>query len=119
MTQARMPTDAAGVAIPALQLKPGGAHQLAIGAASVRNTQAFDCKVASLYATEACYVAFGDETVTATAQDHYFPAGIYYDVSLAGFGGAQAYDDANEEQYTHMAVLRVTNDGTVYISEKC
>jgi len=115
---ARLPLDDAGNAIPAMQLKNGGAHQIAIGATSARNSTPFTCKIASLYCDQPCYVAFGDETVEATASDHYFPAGIYYDFSLAGFGSAQSYDDANEERYTHIAVLQVSAGGMAYVSEK-
>ena len=107
-----MPTDANDRTIPALRLKPSGAHQIAAGAASARNTTAFaaETKIVSLYATVPVFVKFGDSTVTAATTDLYFPAGLYYDIAI---GGDQA------GHYTHLAVLRSgTTSGDVYLSEK-
>lgn len=107
-----MPTDSNDNAIPALRLKQGGAHHIGASSASARNTTAFadDTKIVSLYATVPVFVKFGGSTVTAANTDHYFPAGLYYDIAL---GGEQA------AHYTHMAVLRAgTTDGDVYLSEK-
>lgn len=106
-----MPTDINDNAIPALRLRASGAHAIAAGATSARNTAAFNAetRVVSLYATVPVYVKFGNSSVTATASDHYYPAGLYYDFAL---GGDQT------GQYTHVAVLRASADGTVYVSEK-
>lgn len=108
-----LPKDADDNIIPALRLKSGGAHMMAVSAASARNTSAFaaDTKIVSLYATGSVYVKFGDNTVTATTSDHYFPAGVYYDIAISG-GGAKGV------QHTHVAVLRADADCTLYVSEK-
>lgn len=108
-----LPKDADNNAIPALRLRDNGAHTIAVAATSARNSAAFseDTKVISLYADVPVYLNFGDDTVTATASDHYFPAGIYYDVALSGGSGKGAHHD-------HVAVLRAEGDGTIYISEK-
>ena len=100
-----LPTDLNDNPIPAIRLKSGGAHSISSGASSTRNSTAFetDTKVISLYATEDVYVKCGDSSVTATASDHFFPKGVYYDLAA---------------QYTHIAVLQVSTAGTVYISEK-
>ncbi|MCL4678385.1 MAG: hypothetical protein KJ017_07325 [Alphaproteobacteria bacterium] len=84
---------------------------MAAGATSARNATAFNAetRVVSLYATVPVYVKFGNASVTATASDHYYPAGLYYDFAL---GGDQT------GHYTHVAVLRASADGTVYVSEK-
>lgn len=106
-----LPLDSHDNPIPALRLKDGGAHVVAAGAASARNTAAFDAttKVISLYATVPVYVKMGDSTVTATTSDHYFPAGVYYDIALG----------SDRSGYmSHIAVLRESSDGTLYISEK-
>ncbi len=107
----KLPLDVNDNPIPALRFKNGGAHVISSGASSVRNSVAFDpdTRVVSLYASEAVYVAFGDSSITATNSDHYFPAGLYYDVSLGGDGAAHA---------THIAVLQVSAAGNVYLSEK-
>ena len=106
-----LPKDSNDNAIPALRLKENGAHNIAISATSTRNTTAFDAetKIISLYTDVPAYLAFGDSSITATTSDHYFPAGIYYDVSIGGDHSAH---------YTHIAALQVSQAGTLYISEK-
>ena len=107
----KLPLDVNDNPIPALRLKPGAAHVLSSGASSARNSTAFDeeTRVVSVYATEDVYLNFGDGSVTATSNDHFFPAGLYYDVALGGDGAPH---------YTHMAVLQVAGPGSIYISEK-
>ncbi len=106
-----LPQDSNDNPIPALRLKDGAAHSIAASGTSARNSTAFDAdtRVASLYATESVYVAFGDSSVVATSSDHYFPAGVYYDVSIGGDKTAHN---------THIAVLAVGTSGDVYVSEK-
>lgn len=108
----RLPQDDDDRPIPAMRLKAGGAHAVDISAVSARNATAFDGKtrVVSLYATAACFLAFGDDTVEATTDDHYFPPGIYYDVALAG--------GSEDPAYTHVAAITEGSSGTLYISEK-
>ena len=102
-----LPHDANDNPIPALALKESGAHQIAIGTSSTRNSTAFDTdtQIISLYCDVPAYIAFGDSSIIASASDHYFPAGIYYDIAING-------------EYTHMAALQVSDSGTFYISEK-
>jgi len=106
-----MPRDDDNSPIPALRLRPGGAHALAATAVTTRNAVAFaaDTRVIGLFATVPVYVRTGGADVTATAADHYFPAGVYYDVSLGGPKG---------DRHSHVAVLRADGDGTLYVSEK-
>lgn len=107
----KLPLDTNDNPIPALRLKEGGAHSINSSASSTRNTAAFadTTRIVSIYATQDVYINFGGSTVTAAATDHFFPAGVYYDVALGGDGVGH---------YTHMAVLRTSADGIVYISEK-
>lgn len=106
-----LPTDQNNNPIPALRLKDSGAHKINVTASSARNSAAFamDTQIISLYATVPVYIALGGSGVTATASDHYFPAGVYYDVAIGGDGAPHK---------THIAVLRESTDGTLYISEK-
>lgn len=106
-----LPTDVDENVIPAVRLCPGGAHSIAATITSARNATAFnaDTRVVSLYATGAVYIKFGDSSVTATTSDHYFPSGVYYDFAVGG---------GRVKQHTHVAVLRVSADCTLYISEK-
>lgn len=101
-----LPQDSNNHPIPALSLKDGAAHSIsASSTASTRNSVAFaaDSVVISLYADVPVYLAFGDATIDATTNDHYFPAGLYYDFAIKN---------------THVAVRAAAGNGTVYISEK-
>lgn len=106
-----LPLDSNNNPIPALRLKDDGAHSIGVGSSSARNSTAFsaDTRVIGLYATTDMYVRLGDGTVSASASDHFFPAGVYYDISIGG--DAAALD-------THIAAVRVSADGVLYISEK-
>ena len=107
----KLPLDSNDNPIPALRLKSGGAHVISSGGASARNASAFDVnsRVVSVFATEDVYIRFGDSNVSASNSDHFFPAGLYYDIALGGDGAAH---------YTHLSVLQVSSAGTVYVSEK-
>ncbi len=107
----KLPLDSNNNPIPALRLKSNAAHAVASSGTSARNTSAFsaETRVVSVYATQDVYLAFGGASVSATSGDHFFPAGVYYDFAIGG--------DATGH-YTHLAVLRVSADGYVYISEK-
>ncbi len=106
-----LPQDSNDNPIPALRMKNGKAHKISIGATSARNATAFDdtTQIVGLYADAPVYIAFGNASVTATTDDHFFPAGIYYDLSIGG-------DHARH--YTHIAVLQADSAGTLFISEK-
>lgn len=107
----KLPLDANDNPIPALRLKDSGAHSITTNATSAVNATAFDEKtrVISLYATQDVYLTFGDASAVATTSDHFFPAGLYYDIAIGG--DSTAHD-------THVAALRTSADGTLYISEK-
>lgn len=106
-----LPKDADNNVIPAVRLKGSKAHSITTTATSAKNSTAFDAstRIISLFATEDVYVKFGDSSVTATASDHFFPKGIYYDFAIGG-------DKVGH--YTHVAALQVSTGGTLYISEK-
>lgn len=106
-----LPQDSDSNIIPAMRLMQSGAHKISATSSSARNSTNFNdnTRVVSVYATEPVYIKFGDSSVTAAATDHYFPAGVYYDFAIGG---------DRTGHYTRLAVLRVTGDGDVYISEK-
>jgi hypothetical protein len=106
-----MPQDLDGNSIPVLGLRrTNGTHQVAITAASARNSTAFNAstRAITIYATVDCFVEFGSSTVTATNTRHFIPAATPRDLDLGG---------AKQELSTHLAVIRSTVDGTLYISE--
>ncbi len=106
-----LPQDQNDNPIPALRMKSGGAHKISIGATSALNATAFDTetRIIGLYADVPVYIAFGDGATTATVNDHFLPAGIYYDISIGGDHSAH---------YTHIAALQAAGAGTLFISEK-
>lgn len=107
-----LPTDENDRPIPALRLRPGGAHSIAATATSARNTSGFNAetRIVSVFTTVGVFLRFGANTVTAAATDHYFPPNTYYDFAVGG---------GDFPQFTHLAVLRAdAADGIVYISEK-
>lgn len=106
-----LPIDENSNPIPALRLRDMGAHQIAISDTANRNVTAFDAQttIISIYTTSPIYLKFGDGSVTATSSDHYFPAGVYYDVSIG--------DDLSG-RYTHVSAIQVDSAGVLYISEK-
>lgn len=108
MTQ--MPTDTLGNPIPALGYVDGGAKTVALTVTSARNSTAISAstRVITLYATVACYLRFGDSTVTANNTDHFFPSGTYYDVAIG---------PDTKDRYV-AAIRDGTTDGTLYISER-
>ncbi|HPF77836.1 MAG TPA: hypothetical protein PLF01_00970 [Alphaproteobacteria bacterium] len=108
-----LPKDADNNIIPALRLRDNAAHALSVGASSVRNSVAFDTdtKVVSLYASVPVFIRFGDDTVDATTADHYFPAGVYYDIALSGGAGKGPHN-------AYIAAISAEEDGVLYISEK-
>lgn len=107
----KLPLDVNDNPIPALRLKENGAHVVASANVSTRNAVAFDdaTRVVSVYATAPVFINFGDSGVSADNDDHYFPAGLYYDIALGGDGAPH---------YSHIAVLALADAGSVYVSEK-
>ncbi|MCA8908062.1 MAG: hypothetical protein KDA49_03440 [Rhodospirillaceae bacterium] len=107
-----LPRDDDNHPIPALRLRPGGAHQLAAATgASTRTATAFaaDTRVIGVVSDVDIYLQTGDATVTASATDHFLPAGLYADLSLGGPGSRRD---------THVAVRSLAEAGTVHVSEK-
>jgi len=107
-----LPTDANDNLIPAMRLRSSGSHTIsALTSGSARTSTAFNTgtRVVSLYATGPVFLKFGDETVTASNSDHYYPTGVYYDFAIGG-------DEV--DQYTHVVALAADADCTLYISEK-
>lgn len=106
-----LPRDDDETPIQALGLRPGGAHTLAVGAASTRTQTAFAAStcVISVYATAPVHIRLGDGAVTAAATDHFLPADTLVDLSLGG---------GKRPTHTHLAAIRTGIDCTLYISER-
>lgn len=105
-----LPTDSQGTAIPALRPRSGGAHEIALSTSSARNAIAFDTatRVIAVYATSAVRMVLGDATASATAADHYLPAGQYIYLSV----GSERHGLAS-----HLAAIAEATGGSLYISE--
>jgi predicted dinucleotide-binding enzyme len=85
-----LPTDANNFPIPALRLRTGASHTIAVTATSARNSVAFNA-------------------ATAVVTDHYIPAETVIDIAVAG-------DD--EQTASYVAAIRLASNGTLYVSEK-
>ena len=109
-TRSAAPIDVDGDLIQVMRAKASGAHQISIAATTDRNSSAFatGSRVIEIYADVACYFQTGDVTVTASATDHYLPAQQARVYSLGG---------DKQTQHTHIAAIRASGDGTLYISE--
>ena len=105
----QIPSDVDGVPIPALRLKPGGSHALAVTAACGR-LGPFDpeTRVVSLFATGPVFLRTGQAGVVASTGDHYFPDGIYCTLSLGG---------SKTDRHTHIAAVAAAANCNLYVSE--
>src|SRR5688572_14582697 len=104
-----LPLDNQGNAIPVLAILPAGGQKVAATVASARQTTAFkgETRVVSLYATEDMYIEFGNASVTAnTDTSFFFAKGIYKDFAV---------NDRDEVKFLHVAAIRATADGTLYV----
>jgi hypothetical protein len=106
---ADMPIDQRGNPVPVLGYLDGGDFTLAISNTSARNATPFNAqtKVISIFATVPCFIRLGDNTVTATSGDHFIPDGTYLDIAVNG-----------NTKDRHLAVIRTSTDGTLYVSER-
>ncbi|HEY8963782.1 MAG TPA: hypothetical protein VIN59_04885 [Alphaproteobacteria bacterium] len=106
-----LPLDDDQNPIPALKLRASGAHHFNVTGTAARNSTGFnvDTRIVSVYATGPVYLKFGDNTVTATTSDHYFPSGLYYDFAIGG-------DKTTQSGY--ISALKADTDCVIYISEK-
>ena len=111
MNMTKLPLDVNDNPIPALKLKDDSAHVLDINAATTRNVDPFsqETRVISIYSDVDVYVRFGENDVEATSSDHFFPAHVYYDLSIGGDGVGHS---------SYMAAIGVSGSGKLYISEK-
>lgn len=83
----------------------GSTHQLSVSGTTARTTTAFTNTDIRIYCATACFVKFGDNTVTASTSsyDVYVPAGQPYDLDTRG------------AQY--VAVILASGSDTAYINE--
>lgn len=101
-----LPRDDRLIPMPVLSPRSGGAHHLESETdVSTRNATAFatGVKVILVTATEPAYVRLGDATVSATAADHYLPAGVPLYLAL--------------RNQTNLAVKAGSAAGIVHVSE--
>lgn len=123
MSDFRMPVDDNGNPVPCITLKEGGAHKIlnVSSSAAAKNTVPFqdDTVVISLYADNPVYIKFldGPNDTPATADDHYYPAGVYYNFHLGGRVGASYAAGTNTPNKKYISILAVSSTANVYVSE--
>lgn len=105
-----LPRDDDHAPIPALRLKPDGAHALPLSAVAVRTAAPFSprTRVIAVSADVAAFIRTGDAAVAAGPGDHYLPAGTYLYLSLG---------DRRAGAHRHIAALAAEGDGTLHVSE--
>ena len=106
----RQPIDDNNYAIPILPLKASGGQSVDIGASSLRST-GVTTQAVTLHATANCFVEIGESTVDASVTtSHYLPELQTYDISTSIVFGTS--------DTRHIAVIRDTADGVLFISER-
>ncbi len=111
--------DNNGTPIPALTMREGGAHAVAFTAIAANNSTAFkdDTVIVSLFSTEPCFIKLSENSGdNASLSDHYFPANIYYDISLGG-RPSEGYGQKKPNK-KYISAIQESSGGTLYISEK-
>lgn len=119
----RMPVDDNGNPVPCITLKEGGAHKILNVSSSqaANNATPFgdDTVVISLYADNPIYIKFllNPNDPPATAKDHYYPSGVYYNFHLGGRVGEAYAAGTNQPNYKYISILAVSSTANVYVSE--
>jgi hypothetical protein len=107
-----LPKDDDNNPIPALRLKDGKAHKITATFVASKNSIPFDAstKVVSVFATEDIFIEFGDPSIVATTNSHFFPSGVYYDFAI----------NTNKNAIDrYISIVQAgESSGYVYISEK-
>lgn len=107
----RLPKDDDGNTIPVMR-PTGAAHKISASGTAAENSVAFAAttQVVSICSDVGFYYKLGlDDEVAATVNDHYLPAGVYYDIGIGG---------DKDAHYPYISVILATGTGTVWISEK-
>lgn len=107
-----LPRDEDFHPIPALRLKPDGAHTVPVADSSARNAAAFaaDTRVIAVHSDVPAFLRTGDATVDATVTDHFLPAGTYLYLSVG--------DGRQTGRHSHIAALAAdATPGTLRVSE--
>jgi hypothetical protein len=114
MGRTRLPRDDNNHAIPVLRFRTGGGQQFATNASNavVSSAIAEGTRVVTLICSVNSYFESGGESITATANSHFIPAGLPYDMAL----GADLSDTDGYHRY--VSVLTAGGTGIAYLSER-
>lgn len=114
MARTRLPRDDNNHVIPVLRFRTGSAQQFATNASNsvVSSAIAEGTRVVTLLCSVNSYFETGGENVTASANSHFIPAGLPYDMAL----GADLSDTDGYHRY--VAVFTAGGSGIAYISER-
>lgn len=109
MAKTRMPRDDNSQSIPVLRYKTGGCQRVSISSTPVR--VAINGRVVTLTCTVDAQFETGKESVEASAESHYAPAGFPIDIAV----GSDLSD--RDDYHTHISV-RSDSSGFAYVSER-
>ena len=109
MAVTELPRDIRGLTISALRPMIGGAHQIAITNTTAINSVAFNdaTRIIGIWSTQDCHIEIATVSVVATTSDHFIPKELYFYFSIT----------LGEVSFTHIAGIRSTINGTLYVSE--
>ena len=108
----QQPRDDYDNPIPVLQLAPHSGQSISVTDTSARSAElGADTQVVTVHCTCNCFIEVGDSSVTAyTANSHYLPEFATYDISTGSRFG--------ERTTKYLSVVRRTQDGTLFLSER-
>ena len=114
MAKTRMPRDDNSQSIPVLRFRTGGAQQFAINSSNAVSSASIPSgtRIVTLICSVNSYFESGGENVTATANSHFIPAGLPYDMAL----GSDLSD--TDGYHNTISVIAVSTSGIAYISER-
>jgi len=101
-SSSELPQDTKGYPIQGA-LRFDIAQKITVSGTTARNGTDFTRKVIRVYSTEDAFIKLGDDTVEATANDHFLPKEVVDFITV---------DDS-----TRLAAIQDSTGGTLYISE--
>ena len=73
-------------------------------------------QILTMYSNADVYFSTGNSSITATANSHFFPSGLYYDFNVY-YGGTQ-FNASGGDQYISLVTSDSSKDANVHISER-
>ncbi len=113
MAKTRMPRDDNSQSIPVLRFRTGGAQKVSINSSSASSISiSGGTRVITLICSVSSYFETGNAGVEATANSHFIPAGLPFDMAL----GSDLSD--TDGYHNTISIISESSSGVAYISER-